>query len=271
MNSKDIDKYLDLSHLTSNNKNMYVQSSKMDFELNRYVNEIHSYEQNSWRQILSEKNINYSTPLISPDGEYFLYTKTSFLDKKEEEEADTEVELILREIETEKLTSLMKIDKSDTKSGKSIVKYIWSNDSRFVYVSIKEPTGESAEEPLYITSLPFRFDNKGLIFNKRNSIDKINILTNDAERLVDGFQDHILSINSYLIKDNSLIYITDSYNKEGNDLVERIVKTEMGSGEKEIIHEGGNWWEVPIAEVSSRKEVQDSYKRYLEGKKGQKL
>ena len=81
MNSKDIDKYLDLSHLTSNNKNMYVQSSKMDFELNRYVNEIHSYEQNSWRQILSEKNINYSTPLISPDGEYFLYTKTSFLDK----------------------------------------------------------------------------------------------------------------------------------------------------------------------------------------------
>ena len=248
MNSKDIDKYLDLSHLTSNNKNMYVQSSKMDFELNRYVNEIHSYEQNSWRQILSEKNINYSTPLISPDGEYFLYTKTSFLDKKEEEEADTEVELILREIETEKLTSLMKIDKSDTKSGKSIVKYIWSSDSRFVYVSIKEPTGESAEEPLYITSLPFRFDNKGLIFNKRNSIDKINILTNDAERLVDGFQDHILSINSYLIKDNSLIYITDSYNKEGNDLVERIVKTEMGSGEKEIIHEGGNWWELVCLE-----------------------
>ena len=227
---------------------MYVQSSKMDFELNRYVNEIHSYEQNSWRQILSEKNINYSTPLISPDGEYFLYTKTSFLDKKEEEEADTEVELILREIETEKLTSLMKIDKSDTKSGKSIVKYIWSSDSRFVYVSIKEPTGESAEEPLYITSLPFRFDNKGLIFNKRNSIDKINILTNDAERLVDGFQDHILSINSYLIKDNSLIYITDSYNKEGNDLVERIVKTEMGSGEKEIIHEGGNWWELVCLE-----------------------
>ena len=137
----------------------------------------------------------------------------------------------MKEIESEELTSLLKIDKSKKKSGKSIAKYIWSNDSKFVYVSVKEPNEEKAEEPLYITSLPFRFDDKGLIFNKRASIDKINISTNDSERLVDGFQDHILSINSYLIKDNSLIYITDSYNKEGNDLIERIVKTEIGSKE----------------------------------------
>ena len=74
MNSKDIDKYLDLSNLTCNKKNMYVQSSKMDFELNRYVDEIHSYEDNSWKQILSDKDTNYSTPLISPDGKYYLYT-----------------------------------------------------------------------------------------------------------------------------------------------------------------------------------------------------
>ena len=248
MNSKDIDKYLDLSNLTCNKKNMYVQSSKMDFELNRYVDEIHSYEDNSWKQILSDKDTNYSTPLISPDGKYYLYTKTSFLDKKEQEEGPSEVELILKEIESEELTSLLKIDKSEKKSGKSIAKYIWSSDSKFVYVSVKEPTEEKAEEPLYITSLPFRFDDKGLIFNKRASIDKINISTNDSERLVDGFQDHILSINSYLIKDNSLIYITDSYNKEGNDLIERIVKTEIGNKEKEIIHEGGSWWELVYSE-----------------------
>ena len=35
--------------------------------------------------------------------------------------------------------------------------------------------------------------------------------------------------------------------------------------------EGGNWWEVPIAEVSDRKEVNESYKRYLDGKKDQKV
>mgnify|MGYP007000042632 len=73
---------------------------------------------------------------------------------------------------------------------------------KFMYVNTSEWSEEFKNiekkdaEPMYYENLPFRFDTKGIIYNKRGHVYKVNLKTLKFNKIVDGDKSNIVSIDS---------------------------------------------------------------------------
>ena len=92
-------------------------------------------------------------------------------------------------------------------------------------------------EPMYYENLPFRFDTRGIIYNKRAHVYKVNIQTKKSTKIIDGDTKDIISIESLVEGDKGLVLSFDQYNSEGTMLEEKIGAIE-GSKIKEIYSKG---------------------------------
>ena len=57
--------YRKISNITSNDKNIVAQSTKMDFDKNTYKNELWRYSKNSWKKFKGARASNFSMPQYS--------------------------------------------------------------------------------------------------------------------------------------------------------------------------------------------------------------
>ena len=111
-------------------------------------------------------------------------------------------------------------------------------DSYFKKVENKEM------EPLYLENLPFRFDTRGIIYNRRNHLYKVSIGSSSSSKIVNGDKENFISIGSVVEKGSSLYFTASSYNESGTMLDEKIVK-KTGSSLKTIRSEG-SWGKLFI-------------------------
>ena len=79
-------------------------------------------------------------------------------------------------------------------------------------------------EPLYLENLPFRFDTRGIIYNRRNHLYKVSIGSSSSSKIVNGDKENFISIGSVVEKGSSLYFTASSYNESGTMLDEKIVK-----------------------------------------------
>ena len=99
-------------------------------------------------------------------------------------------------------------------------------------------------EPLYLENIPYRFDTRGIIFNKRNHIYKVNVSNQKSSKIIDGDKEGFISIGSIVEKEGSLYFTASSYNESGSMLDEKIIKK---TGNKlETIHTEGMWGKLFI-------------------------
>ena len=99
-------------------------------------------------------------------------------------------------------------------------------------------------EPLYLENIPYRFDTRGIIFNKRNHIYKVNISNQKSSKIIDGDKEGFISIGSIVEKGSSLYFTASCYNESGSMLDEKIIKK---TGNKlETIHTKGMWGKLFI-------------------------
>ena len=54
-----------ISNITSSNKDLIAQSTKMDFDENTYKNELWKYSKNTWKKFKGSKTSNFSIPKYS--------------------------------------------------------------------------------------------------------------------------------------------------------------------------------------------------------------
>ena len=166
MNPNNISDFKNLSELQSNGSDIVYKSTKINLEKNSYESSIHKLSKNN--------------KLIS-----FVKTPKSseILDSLEKKKNSSKTYLVLKNGNSEKAI----FDTED-----SIVNYVWSENSKFVYVITKEWSDEfkkienKADQPTVINKLPFRFDTTGVIYNKRFHIYKVNISSLKIEKIVDG-------------------------------------------------------------------------------------
>ncbi len=79
-------------------------------------------------------------------------------------------------------------------------------------------------EPLYLENIPFRFDTRGIIYNKRNHVYKVNVLSQKNQKIIDGDKENLISIGSVVESGNSIYFTAGSYNEAGSMLDEKIIK-----------------------------------------------
>ena len=109
---------------------------------------------------------------------------------------------------------------------------------------------------MYFENLPFRFDTRGIIYNKRAHVYKVNIRTKKFTKIIDGDTKDIISIESFVEGDEGLVLSFDQYNHKGTMLEEKIGAIK-GSKIKEIYSKGsmGNlfYYEDELHAVGMRK------------------
>ncbi len=132
----------------------------------------------------------------------------------------------------------------------TIQNYYWASKDNFIYIVTKEwdksfkSINNKEMEPLYLENIPYRFDTRGIIFNKRNHIYKVNISNQKSSKIIDGDKEGFISIGSIVEKGSSLYFTASSYNESGSMLDEKIIKK---TGNKlETIHTKGMWGKLFI-------------------------
>ena len=65
MKPNNLKDYRKLSNIAASNKDLIVQSAKMNFEENSYNNELWKYSQNTWKKFKSSKGKDFSMPKYS--------------------------------------------------------------------------------------------------------------------------------------------------------------------------------------------------------------
>ena len=132
----------------------------------------------------------------------------------------------------------------------TIQNYYWASKDNFIYIVTKEwdksfKSIENKEmEPLFLENIPYRFDTRGIIFNKRNHIYKVNISNQKSTKIIDGDKEGFISIGSIVEKGSSLYFTASSYNESGSMLDEKIIKK---TGNKlETIQTKGMWGKLFI-------------------------
>jgi len=234
-NLKDFRK---LSNIATNDTDLLVQSTKASFERNAYKSELWKYSKNTWKKFKDSKTKDFFTPQYSNNKKLISYIRSEKDSKKE-----TVSSLCIQDGNSIKVIF-------ETKD--SIQSYLWSSNDKFIYVVTKEwdknfDTIENKEkEPLFIKNLPFRFDTKGIIYNKRSHIYKVNISSSKSSKIINGYKDDYLSIPNNLISINSLVeskssfyFTANTYNKLGTMLEERIIK--KSAKQLETINTSGSW------------------------------
>ena len=228
--------YRKISNITSNDKNIVAQSTKMDFDENTYKNELWRYSKNTWKKLKGSKANNFSMPQYSNNKKVISYIKSTKKSKK----------ITISSLCIQNGNSITTVFETED----TIQNYYWASKDNFIYIVTKEwdksfKSIENKEmEPLFLENIPYRFDTRGIIFNKRNHIYKVNISNQKSSKIIDGDKEGFISIGSIVEKGSSLYFTASSYNESGSMLDEKIIKK---TGNKlETIHTEGMWGKLFI-------------------------
>ena len=206
MKPNNLKDYRKLSNIAVSNKDLIIQSAKMDFEENSYNNELWKYSRSTWRKFKGSKGKNFSIPQYSNDRKLASYIKSEKKGKNE----------VLNSLCVQSGNSIKVV--FETKD--TIQSYFWDSKDKFIFIITKEwsKSFKSIEdkemEPLYLENIPFRFDTRGIIYNKRNHVYKVNVLSQKNQKIIDGDKENLISIGSVVESGNSIYFTASSYNEE---------------------------------------------------------
>jgi dipeptidyl aminopeptidase/acylaminoacyl peptidase len=228
--------YRKISNITSNDKNIVAQSTKMDFDENTYKNELWRYSKNTWKKFKGSKANNFSMPQYSNNKKVISYIKSTKKSKK----------ITMSSLCIQSGNSITTVFETED----TIQNYYWASKDNFIYIVTKEwdksfkSIDDKEMEPLYLENIPYRFDTRGIIFNKRNHLYKVNVSNQKCSKIIDGDKEGFISIGSIVEKESSLYFTASSYNESGSMLDEKIIKK---TGNKlETIHTEGMWGKLFI-------------------------
>jgi len=252
MKPTDLNSFNTLSNLVGKGSSLLVQSTRMDFETNTYISEIWKRSNGQWKSFKSGNN-NFSNPKFGNKENIIFYIKTnrSVQDKSRSKK-------ILSTIHMQEGRSINTV--FEIEGG--ISNYILSSNGKSIYVVTSEWSKDFKNiedrnsEPMYYENLPFRFDTRGIIYNKRAHVYEVNIQTRKFTKLIDGDTRDIISISSLVEEEKNIVLSFDQYNLKGTMLEEKIGAIE-GSKIKEIYSKGsmGNlfYYEDALHAVGLRK------------------
>ncbi|MCH1558724.1 MAG: hypothetical protein L7T23_01090, partial [Alphaproteobacteria bacterium] len=212
MKASDLDKLTTLSNISINNSDLVLTASRMSFEKNTYIQELWRYSNNEWKKFKGAESKNFLNPKYSDDKKYLSFVEVEKGKKPQQT------------IIVKKGNSLDRIFKT---SG-SIQNYIWSKSSKFLYITVGdwdenfEKVEDKQDEPFYLENIPHKFDTRGVIFNKRNHIYKVNIETGKSSKIINGDKENFISIGSVVEHAGQLYFTASVYNDMGTMLEERI-------------------------------------------------
>ena len=252
MKPTDLNSFNTLSNLVGKGTTLVVQSTRMDFETNTYISELWKRSKGQWKSFKTGNN-NFSNPKFGDKENTVFYIKTnrSVQDKSRSKKT----------LSTIHMQQGRSIDTVFEVEG-GISNYSLSKDGKSMYVITGEWSKEfkniedKNSEPMYYENLPFRFDTRGIIYNKRAHVYKVNIQTKKFTKIVDGDSKGIISISSLVEGGKGIVLSFDQYNPKGTMLEEKIGVVE-GSKIKDIYSKGsmGNlfYYEDDLHAVGMRK------------------
>lgn len=229
MKSSDLDKLTSLSSLSSNDSDIVVTATKVSLKKNAYVQELWKYSNKKWKKFKGSEERNYLNPKYSEDKKYLSYVEVE-KDKK-----------IKQKIVVKKGNTLNRVFETDG----NIQNYIWSKSNKFLFITVNDwekefkKVEDKDDEPFYLENIPHKFDTRGVIFNRRCHVYKVNIETGKSSKIIDGDKENIISIGSVLEHAESLYFSINVYNDMGTMLEERVIK-KTAKGLR-IIHSNGMW------------------------------
>jgi len=205
----------------------------MDLDSNTYVSELWKRTNGVWKKFKSG-NHNFSNPKFGskPNTVYYIKTNRAVQDKSKSKKTFSTIHVQVGN----SIRQLFEIEGS-------VNNYFLSKDEKFMYVNTSEWSKEFKNiekkdtEPMYYENLPFRFDTKGIIYNKRGHIYKINLKTLKFNKILDGDKNDIISIDSVAEDKNGITIAYSQYNLKGTMLEEKIGCLE-GSTIKDIFSKG---------------------------------
>ena len=252
MKPTDLNSFYTLSNLVGKGTSLLVQSTRMDFETNTYISEIWKRSSGQWKSFKSGKS-NFSNPKFGDKENTIFYIKTNRSVQDKSRPKKTLSTIYMQEGRS--------IDPVFEIEG-GISNYILSSNGKSMYVVTSEWSKEFKNiedrnsEPMYYENLPFRFDTRGIIYNKRAHVYRVNIQTRKFTKLIDGDKRDIISIASLVEGERNIVLSFDQYNIKGTMLEEKIGAIE-GSKIKEIYSKGsmGNlfYYEDALHAVGLRK------------------
>ena len=229
MKSSDLDKLTSLSNLSSNDSDIVVTATKLSLKKNAYVQELWKYSNKKWKKFKGSEERNYLSPKYSEDKKYLSYVEVE-KNKK-----------IKQKIVVKKGNALNRVFETDG----NIQNYIWSKSNKFLFITVSDwekefkKVEDKDNEPFYLENIPHKFDTRGVIFNKRCHLYKVNIETGKSSKIIDGDKENIISIGSVLEHAESLYFSINVYNDMGTMLEDRVIK-KTAKGLR-IIHSKGMW------------------------------
>jgi dipeptidyl aminopeptidase/acylaminoacyl peptidase len=190
----------------------------MDLNNNTYVNELWKRSNGEWRKFKSGVH-NFSNPKFGRKENTIFYIKTNRSVQNKSKSTKSSSTICLQTGRS--IESIFEVEGS-------ISNYTLSNNGNFLYIITNEWSEEFKKienkdsEPMYFENLPFRFDTKGIIYNKRSHIYRVNLNTKKFSKIVNGDKDNIISIESLVEAKKSIIFSYDQYNSKGTMLEEKI-------------------------------------------------
>ena len=252
MKPSDLSSFNTLSNLVGKGTTLLVQNTRMDFKTNTYISELWKRSNGQWRSFKSG-NYNFSNPKFGDKENNIFYIKTnrSVQDKSRSKKTMSTI----HKQEGRSIDAIFEIEGG-------ISNYLLSGNGKSMYVITSEWNREfkniedKNSEPMYYENLPFRFDTRGIIYNKRAHVYKVNIQNKKFSKIVDGDAKDIISISSLVEGEKGIVLSFDQYNLKGTMLEEKIGVIE-GSKIKEIYSKGslGNlfYYEDGLHAVGMRK------------------
>jgi dipeptidyl aminopeptidase/acylaminoacyl peptidase len=233
MKPSDLNSFNTLSNLVGKGTSLVVQSTRMDFETNTYISELWKRSNGQWKSFKSGNN-NFSNPKFGEKENIVFYVKTN---RTVQDKSTSKKTLsIIHMQEGRSIDTIFEIEGG-------ISNYSLSKDGKSMYVITSEWSEEfkniedKNSEPMYYENLPFRFDTRGIIYNKRAHVYKVNIQTKKFTKIIDGDAKDIISIESLVEGEKGLVLSFDQYNSKGTMLEEKIGAI-VGSKIKEIYSKG---------------------------------
>jgi len=252
MKPENLNSFKTLSNLVGQGKTLVVQSTQMDLNNNTYVNELWKRSNGEWKKFKSGVH-NFSNPKFGRKENTIFYIKTNRSVQNKSKSTKSSSTICLQTGRS--VESIFEVEGS-------ISNYTLSNNGNFLYIITNEWSEEFKKienkdsEPMYFENLPFRFDTKGIIYNKRSHIYRVNLNTKKFSKIVNGDKDNIISIESLVEAKKNIIFSYDQYNSKGTMLEEKIGSLE-GTKINEIYSSGsmGNlfYYENEINAVGIRK------------------
>ena len=231
MKSSDLDKFSSLSEVDINGSELIVTSTKMSIIKNAYIKELWRYSNNTWKRFKGSESKNFLNAKYSRNKNYL-----SYIEVEKDKDEKPNFKLIVKEGNSLKIIF---------KTKANIQSYIWSKSNKHIYVIVNDweksfsKIQDKNDEPFYLENIPHRFDTRGVIFNRRCHIYKVNVVTGTSSKIVDGDKENLTSLGSVVEHEKYLYFSTSAYNEMGTMLQERIIK--KTSEGLEIIHSKGMW------------------------------